>query len=205
MLSRALIAKKNPTTYPYITPTVQQLVGSQPPPLIRMSQQDLLHSLANRSLDIGMCGLFTTLERMDSIDFTTPFYSASGLQAVVPRPFGDPGLAGVLIALAQSIEEKAQLMLLLLLLFVFVFGHLVAACESISVDDALFRRSYLEGSEVALRSASAIAAAANPARLPDRPGGRQPRRPCRRAGARRFCARSGRCAARTRAHGSGVS
>ena len=131
---------------PIITPEVEELVGSDPPLLLGMSLQDIENGLHNGTIDIGMCGLLVTRERMERFDFTSPFYLASGLQAVTPTP-KIPSVYQILHILSRVIDDRAQLLLLLLILAVYCFGVLIAFAESLSwgIKRSHFRKNILEG------------------------------------------------------------
>ena len=117
------------------------MVGTSPPKLLRMPMSEIQERLAESSLDIGMCGLFLTLERLELFDFVNPFYQPSGFQAVVVSPTPQLSVSDLLLAMLGCFDSKTQLIGLFLLLFVFGFGHIAAALENFSFSEARNLRS----------------------------------------------------------------
>ena len=117
------------------------MVGTSPPKLLRMPISEIQERLAESSLDIGMCGLFLTLERLELFDFVNPFYQPSGFQAVVVSPTPQLSVSDLLLAMLGCFDSKTQLIGLFLLLFVFGFGHIAAALENFSFSEARNLRS----------------------------------------------------------------
>ena len=112
----AIVAAAATKPNPMITPEIAAMVGTSPPKLLSLSSSAIQRRLGDKSLDIGMCGYFITQERMALFDYSNPFYFASGLQAVVPKPVNLPTFATVFTAVVGTIDDRAQLIAFVLLL-----------------------------------------------------------------------------------------
>ena len=131
MMEAVIAAKQIPNAL--ITDQVANMIGSGPPQLSVMSSQSIQNGLAAKKLDVGMCGFFITIERLQNFDFVNPFYLPSGFQAVVVRPTKVPSMLDILSAVIACVDSKAQLIILILLLFVFIFGHILAGAEHLAI------------------------------------------------------------------------
>ena len=132
---------------------LDQLVGTSQSSVLVWPEESIREGLANKSIDIGMCGFLLTqgndVTNIELFDFTIPYYF-SGLQAVVPLSTEKPSLVAVMIAIFSTIDAKAQLILVTLMLFVIIFGHLISGAENISrtsTEEGQFRNSYFEGTQ----------------------------------------------------------
>jgi hypothetical protein len=145
-----VVAASAKTPNPMITPEIAAMVGTSPPTILSLSSSTIQRRLGDNTLDIGMCGFFITPSRMELFDYSNPFYFASGLQAVVPKPVNLPTFASVFTAVFGTIDDRAQLVASVLLMCVFIFGHLIAFAEHLHVGSkkTLVRDGYFEATEV---------------------------------------------------------
>ena len=129
--------------------TLAPYLDSEPPTLLGMPQVDLENRLASGTIDIGMCGLFITVARLQRYDFSNPFYFATGLQAVVAKNTFVPSTLDVLTSLANCIDIKAQLILIMIIVSVLVFGYIVLASELAfgPPDEIQMRDNFFEGAQ----------------------------------------------------------
>jgi hypothetical protein len=145
MLKTVKAAKSVPN--PLVTEEIASLIGDSPPKLQIMTSQMIQSRLAAKTLDIGMCGFFITLDRLQNFDYVNPYYFPSGFQAVVKKPSDLPSIVDVLNAIVGCVDGKAQLIILILLLFVFIFGHLIVAAENIAASGGNMRKGYFESTQ----------------------------------------------------------
>ena len=148
-----LEARNDPVLNSSITSEMLSMVGDSPPPFLAYTFQAMQDGLKNKSLDIGICGIFMTqgqdLSRLKHFDFTI-HYLSSGLQATVPRVYTKPSLLFAFTAIIDTLDAKAQLVFILLLIFVMAFGHIFAAAERSALDnasDVQVRSNFFEGSQ----------------------------------------------------------
>jgi hypothetical protein len=145
MLKTVSAAKSVPN--PLVTPEIEKLIGTSPPQLQIMTTQMIQSKLAAKTLDIGMCGFFITLDRLQNFDYINPYYYPSGFQAVVKKPFELPSMIDVLSEIVACVDSKAQLIILILLLFVFIFGQLIAGAEHVAASGGNMRKGYFESTQ----------------------------------------------------------
>ena len=124
--------------------SLANLVGTTPPNIVTMPLEDIENSLANGTVDVGMCGLFVTQARLNRFDFTNPFYFATGLQAAIKLQSHEPSADFIVVSLVNCIDGKTLLILILLLISVIVFGHLMSLTDVWLHDHPIFRKSYFE-------------------------------------------------------------
>ena len=129
--------------------TLAPYLDSEPPSLIGMPQVQLEAALTASTIDVGMCGLFITVARLQKYDFSNPFYFATGLQAVVAKNTYIPSTLTVLSSLANCIDIKAQLILIMIIVSVLVVGYVVLASELVfgPRDEIQMRDNFFEGAQ----------------------------------------------------------
>ena len=87
-------------------------VGNSTPKIVGLPLPDIENGLSNGTIDIGMCGLFITQERIKKFDFASPFYLATGLQAVIKLRDHQPTAEFMVNKLIQCIDGKTLLILI---------------------------------------------------------------------------------------------
>ncbi len=145
MLKTVEAAKRVPN--PLVTAEIEKLIGTSPPELKIMSTQMIQSELAKKTIDIGMCGFFITLDRLQNFDYVNPYYFPSGFQAVVKKPTELPSMLDVLNAIVGCVEDEAQLIILIILLFVFIFGQLIAGAEHVAASGGNMKKGYFESTQ----------------------------------------------------------
>ena len=138
----------SPTSNGTVNSEMVHMVGVSGPTLVSLEASNILASLENGSIDIGMCGYMVTTDRLMKFDFANPFYFMSGLQAVARKGADVPSIEFVLFKLMSTIDPLAQLIAVILLVCAVIFGHFVAAVENMRLAPKTdFRDNYFEGTQ----------------------------------------------------------
>ena len=123
---------------------IRSMIGTSAPDLMALPLSELEQGLANKSIDIGMCGLVISQHRLSRFDFTNPFYFSTGLLGVIKLRAHEPTAEFIALKLVNCIDQQLLLVLIFLLISVMVFGHLMSISDCVLHANPIFRKSYFE-------------------------------------------------------------
>ena len=131
-----------------ITPEIEVLIGTSPPPIIGMPLHDLFSALSNRTIHIGFCGLKFDSTKMSLFDTTYPPYTETGYQIVDNAIDNAPAILELITSIFATIDNQAILITYLILISSILFGFVIYITEiTLAPYTSQFRKDFSEGSQ----------------------------------------------------------